>query len=599
MIKTFISQNQLSRLLPYIMVLLLPSTALHARALPIIQHVGVLPIDWQGDITRFERRDLVAALNEAAPKIVREAKRFHIINDEIISDYGMTSEGRQTLSEQFELDAFVSISADWSDDLLVIEAALRSPELENYLIEYERIPQSWLGERGSDAVVTRLRELIFRLFNRYPIDVYVNSLQGRYLTLSAGQNQSLSEGSELDISRFNISSVHPANRTWLAFSKKYLGKVQLVDVKEYSSVAVIKSLAYDNAIQIGDGARIKDISSRALFASSDNEEKSWMSQELERSPIQAPIKIRLIKDPPKLAQATSQDNNPEKAKDNKTAATNDTLESSSPSPKKIDRVEPSEIPITTNEPAEEPDEPWNWFGISALWQSIQEENLKRFDLGLGLKIWSVEKDKSGAGAEDGAKASSNVPLWLVNYLSLAGHFDWGSSDFSNLGLRLHSGPTDKGTAIGVTINASYIKQLSFPGFLLDSNDGIEFGGEFNLGTLSVTEESYGGADSLEAALLAGIHGRYHFIDMAKTVRYRTGIILDVVGIGKAGIPDAFVDIKGKVSYGLYGEGQLLPANDEWIWGGFAKLSVGSYHTSQNPISISEVLLGFNAHLMLP
>jgi hypothetical protein len=178
-----------------------------------------------------------------------------------------------------------------------------------------------------------------------------------------------------------------------------------------------------------------------------------------------------------------------------------------------------------------------------------------------------------------------------------GHFDWDSSDFSDIGLIVHSGPTEKGTSVGFTLSGSYIKQLQFPGFLLDSNDGIEFGGKINMGTLSVNGESYGGADTFELALLGGIHGRYHMTDSAQTIKYRTGIILDLLGVGKAGIPGTFVDIKGKVSYGIYGEAQLLPAQNDWLWGAFTKLSVGSYQTEGSSIAISEILLGVNAHIM--
>lgn len=580
MIKTFTLKIRLIFLLSCSLNCVFNAKALYGNEIPIIKRVGVLPVQWQGDIDDLNRQDLIAIINEKTPQIVRDAKRFYVINDEIIDSYWNSPEGRSRLSEQFELDAYISLEANWSDNLLILDAKLKGKDLNTYMLESERLSESWVMENGENSITEVVRNLIYRLLNRYPLDLYVSSVQGRYITLSAGRSQSLSEGSEVDIYRYSIASIHPANSTWLSFDKKYLGRVQLVDVKTHSSVAMIKSLAYDNAIKIGDGARISDISSRKLFARADLNDKLWIKDKLPDTPIQPPIPISSAKEQTsKTAPAAVIKPKEQPAADSENFAP--IAETNEKSP------ENSEIELSK----EGEDSKWDWFGLMDSWEKIRQQNLKRFVMQFGLKLWSIEDNESNT------KTSNSTPLWLVNYLGLMGHFDWGSSDFSDIGLIVHSGPTEKGTAVGFTLSGSYIKQLQFPGFLLDSNDGIEFGGKVNMGTLSVNGESYGGADTFELALLGGIHGRYHMTDSAQTIKYRTGIILDLLGVGKAGIPGTFVDIKGKVSYGIYGEAQLLPAQNDWLWGAFTKLSVGSYQTEGSSIAISEILLGVNAHIM--
>ena len=68
--------------------------------------------------------------------------------------------------------------------------------------------------------------LMFRLLNRYPVDVYVTSIQVPYITLSSGARQNIYEGDELDFFEVNIQQVHPINGAWLSFNLQTSGQGQ-------------------------------------------------------------------------------------------------------------------------------------------------------------------------------------------------------------------------------------------------------------------------------------------------------------------------------------------------------------------------------------
>ncbi len=112
----------------------------------------------------------------------------------------------------------------------------------------------------------RLERLVFRLFNRIPVDVSVTSVHGSYVTLSGGSDQGIEAGDKVDLVRAEIKALHPANGTWLDFQKKNLGTAQVIEVKTYTSVAKLIGQTYDNAVQVSDGARIGAIASRVKFA---------------------------------------------------------------------------------------------------------------------------------------------------------------------------------------------------------------------------------------------------------------------------------------------------------------------------------------------
>lgn len=249
-----------------LLFLLIATTAAGATAplpkLPVIQQVGVIPVQWEGENVTAGR----AAIDSTFAQIVRDSRRFRVLNDDLISQTWNTPEGRQELKDQFELQGFVSLTVTPRSDTVRLTARLMDGNLKSNLLESDTVTVDWLANAQDAAVRDRLERLVFRLFNRIPVDVSVTSVQGSYITLSGGSDQGIEAGDKVDLVRAEIKSLHPANGTWLDFQKQNLGTAQVVEVKTYTSVAKLTGQTYDNAVQVSDGARIGAIASRVKFA---------------------------------------------------------------------------------------------------------------------------------------------------------------------------------------------------------------------------------------------------------------------------------------------------------------------------------------------
>ncbi len=230
--------------------------------LPVIQQVGVIPVQWEGEALSAGR----AAVDSTFAQVVRDSRRFRVLNDDLISQTWSTAEGRQELKDQFELQGFVSLTAAPRSDTVRLTARLMDANLKTNLLESDTVTVDWLANAQDSAVKDRLERLVFRLFNRIPVDVSVTSVQGSYVTLSGGADQGIEAGDKVDLVRAEIKALHPANGTWLEFQKQNLGTAQIIEVKTYTSVAKLTGQTYDNAVQVADGARIGAIASRVKFA---------------------------------------------------------------------------------------------------------------------------------------------------------------------------------------------------------------------------------------------------------------------------------------------------------------------------------------------
>ena len=117
----------------------------------------------------------------------------------------------------------------------------------------------------------KITDLSFSMLNRYPADVFVNSIQGKYLVLSAGKEQMLKRGDTLEFYDIDIEKVNPANGTWVSYKETNSGTAKIIDSKNYTAIAEISSQISANAIKVDSAARIKDIPTREKFAYSDVE----------------------------------------------------------------------------------------------------------------------------------------------------------------------------------------------------------------------------------------------------------------------------------------------------------------------------------------
>ena len=86
---------------------------------PAIRTVGAIPVQWKGEIQPLSS---LKPFNEYAEKnfskFVRESKRFRVLGDQIIMKNWSTPDGRMTLDNDFELDAYLSLEVEILDDVL-------------------------------------------------------------------------------------------------------------------------------------------------------------------------------------------------------------------------------------------------------------------------------------------------------------------------------------------------------------------------------------------------------------------------------------------------------------------------------------------------
>ncbi|TWW07930.1 hypothetical protein E3A20_29420, partial [Planctomyces bekefii] len=232
--------------------------------LPVIQNVGVIPLQWEGESRSLD--DARQTLSEEFPKSVRESRRFRVLGDDLVESLWNSPTGREELRGEFELHSYVGLTVSPRGDLVQLTARLMDSWLKTNLLETDTVPRSWLATAEHDDISERLQKLIFRLFNRLPVDVSITSVNGGYITLSGGSEQGIEAGDKVNLIRTTVKSLHPANGTWLDFSKLPLGSAQVIEVKSYTSVARIKEQVKDGAIEAGDGAKIPSIASRVKFA---------------------------------------------------------------------------------------------------------------------------------------------------------------------------------------------------------------------------------------------------------------------------------------------------------------------------------------------
>ena len=149
-------------------------------------------------------------------------------------------------------------------DHIIALARLLDKNLSIQLQESETIERAALVDKPYDELKESLRPLMFRLFTT-PIDVSVTSVQGRFITISGGEDQALSVGDNLKLLRASVKTLHPAHGGWSEFDKVELGSAIIVETKKNVSVAEITFQVKEGAIKIGDGAIIEGLSTRRLF----------------------------------------------------------------------------------------------------------------------------------------------------------------------------------------------------------------------------------------------------------------------------------------------------------------------------------------------
>ncbi len=528
-----------------------------AKAVPTIKYAGILPVYWQGQSSQAMLRKK-AFIDEHFSKIIRESKRFAFLGDAIVQDNWSSNEGRKRLREEFELDGFINLNVTEQGDLAIFTARLLSPDLENYISETERIPLSWMNSAPSEDLSARLKDLSYRVLNRYPIDVFVTSLQGRFLTLSAGRDQNVFEGDDLEFSEVSIKSTHPVDGSWLEFNYRILGKARIIESKAQSSIAQITSLSAENAIRLGSGARVENIASRRNFRAPPKAEEAFITQD--NSPI-----VRAPGQSPK------------------------------PSPPVVTET-PAKAPSPNTTPTEPPMHPAARGAMQSEERVAEASDSSPFPAELKNSRFSIENATwSYSGA---ASATSKMPSLLVNQVGGYTEFELDTQTTSYWDAHIAMGDTSKGSYTGVRVGAEYLMTIPSATALVPSLDRVLVGLRGEIATIGIQKESSGGMTALHLMPVAHAQGTYHIVEMVETLRYDLSGKVIPLNIGSAGI-------KGKTqslgsSMGIDIEAQVIrqAKTQEIEWGGLIGLKNVSYTVGSKTLKENNFRFGLVGQIKL-
>ena len=250
-----------------ILFVFISSAISNAQELPVIKRSGVLPVEWvNSNQLSIQEKEKARYISQNFRNIVYSSKRFRFANEEIVDLYAFSKTGRETLKKQYEVNSLIGLNAEVKNDLIEFEVFLSSLYLDLYLSETARLSLNWVQNSSDEELKDKITQLTYSMLNRYPADVFVNSIQGKYIVLSSGLEQNLKNGDSLDFLKIEIAQTNPANGTWLKYSKSKLGSATIIDSKKYTSIAEITSQISPDAIKVGSAARIKDIPTREKFA---------------------------------------------------------------------------------------------------------------------------------------------------------------------------------------------------------------------------------------------------------------------------------------------------------------------------------------------
>jgi len=545
------------------------------QQVPVIRQVGVIPVQWQGEISPISDLARVRNLiNSGFPELVRNAKRFQVLNDEIVSELWDSADGRRRLKEDFELDALVNLSIQVGADLQVWSLRVLSPRLDNYLLESERIPLSWFYQATDQEVTERLRELTYRLLNRYPIDVFVTSVQGRFVTLSAGREQNLFEGQLLNFHRFRVASVHPANNAWLSYDTSKLGEAKIIDAKNHSSVAQLTSLSYEGAIRVGDGARVEHIASRQLFARLADEDAKQRSQASQSAILGPRQLIEPLPKPPQL-KPTPEPTPPLPIDQNILA---EQIIPASPVANEAARPEQEPMTPPNLPPAVFPGPSEDGAIISWLSQHIEDIKILA-----GIDIWSASQGR--------VSSKAGVPLWLINRGEAHARMQWSDDSYSEINGVLGLGTTGAGNYFSFGLGGNWIRQIAAPMPLLEGVKGFEIGALSQIRSLSVTKENFGGIDTLELGGLARVYGQHRMPESDQTIEFRLGLELSALAWGQIGLAGLKKSVDGVLAYGMNGEAIFKRPSNRWDIGAFVKTRSGNYDNQLGSLGFNSIYFG--------
>lgn len=475
------------------------AVSVKAPQLPVLHNIGIVPIsveEPEGSDDKLTER--MSFLGQIYPQAVRETRRFRALNDQVVADLWLSEPGRKELIEQFELEAYIGLTASVRSDVVTMTVRLMDDRLKPLLTEQDRVAREWLLGATDDDIKDRVESLIFALVNRLPVDVSVTSIHGAYATISGGQEQGLSPGDKVELKRVKIKGLHPADGTWVAFTETPVGSGTVIESKSHNSVLRIDSQISANAIQVGDGARIGAIKARNKFV------RLADSQGFKDAGMPSSIIV------PPLYYGRPPDKAPP-SKGFKPAASNKSKDmawrdDNPPPTAGAAPEEPSEAPESTPAPrstnALGPEKSETGSGDdSDFLDALKSPNDKWIDdmtVYTGPHWWSMKGMN--------ASTSGKFPLWLLN--------SFGASITRTIILKIKT-QFGGGVLFGQTTNkGSFVGYDAFANLhweeTVSSGEGLitfwRAGGMGSFSGMAVSKEKYGGGDFLRGGGFFGLGG---------------------------------------------------------------------------------------------
>ncbi len=477
-----------------------------ASPLPVLHYAGVIPVQWEKDEVWQDLGHVQKSIDSEFSGAVHDSKRFIIVNDELVKSLWKTPAGRKELETDYELSAFANLDVSARGDMVVLTTRLLSPRLETRLQESDVIKRKWLVEASKDQTSAKLRDLVQRMINRLPLDAHITSVNGSYLTISAGTEQGIKSGEKFDVLSAAVESLHPANGSWLSFGTAKTGTAEIIEVKSQSSIAKITSLSYENAIKPGDGIRIDDISSRSRFARAE-EAQTMASASDQGSAIIEPAGSK-----PAISHTI-----PAQLPAEKTVATDVPAKAEEHSPSETAVAEaPKDAPPATDD-----------FTAKIMPKGSEMRTY------LGLKMWSI----SGSSSAD-----ASLPVWLVNSAGADIFRKFSDTIDFNYGLDLGYGPTGKGSFFGYNLHSGarwhmYLKDI------LPGADDVYFGLLAGMASYSISGETSGGYDTTMIRLTAGVHGWARPDFIGEKIEWTGEFFYPLYYSGQFGVKGKYKDIQ--------------------------------------------------------
>ncbi|WP_141731045.1 hypothetical protein [Oligoflexus tunisiensis] len=549
-----------------------PWDSLHAvestgHRLPNIRQVAIMPVYWQGRFPESHRfAQSKKHIEGHFSKIVRDSKRFVFSNDVLTADLWSTAEGRQQLAEEYEIDAMINLTVTGQGDTMRWTVRLLHPGMRNYLTETETLPFNWLLAATNADIDQRLQNLLFRMLNRFPVDVYVTSIQGRYLTLSSGSEQNIFEGDDLSFYQTMVRTQHPADGSWLTFDQKLLGKARVIESKTHSAIALITALSYSDAIRVGDGAKVAAIATRRAFQQKPKDEPFYTPLEPESPLVEArPLPRAVVPEP--------QSTEPPRVAENK-------VETPPPPPVQQAPLPPEPVPAPNPViPEESEDEALDMLPIAFKKVEFQGQN----------ETFAI----SGA-----AKSSSQFPIYLLNRVDLAATQDIASDVEAIARAHLRFGSTAKGSYFGLGLGFEPLYYMPMRTAVLPSLDRVMVGALISFESLAVSGEPLGGWDVISLSPAVHLQGSYHVVSMAQNFDYDLSGRLTPIDIGEVGVAGKKRKISDSFTLDLEANVIQKAKAQDWEWGAMLGYSTGTMNLSQGSINTSVLRLGVAGRMRL-